>query len=150
MTVFWGIVCISFSFIVGNISDSIIVSINMIVSMFNGPILAAFLLGIFTKRANDNGVVIGIIGGFAVNIYVWIFMPCVSWLWCNVFGTVSTFGIGYVASLFFDSPDFNSIKEFVWNRKFSAIAEESSRNWNKYYLALVIWFLMMVVILSLI
>ena len=150
MTVFWGIVCISFSFIVGNISDSIIVSINKIVSMFNGPILAAFLLGIFTKRANDNGAVIGIIGGFAVNIYVWIFMPDVSWLWWNVFGTVSTFGIGYVASLFFKARDFESVKEFIWNRKRFALAEGLSKKWGKYYLILIIWFLIMVLILSLI
>ncbi len=149
-TLFWGVVCISFSFVAGNISDSIIISINKIASMVNGPTLAAFLLAIFTKRANDNGVLIGIIGGFAVNCYVWIFMPGVSWLWWNVFGAVSTFGIGYVASLFFKVPDFESIKDFVWNRKNYAIAEEPSRNWSKYYLVLVIWFLIMVIILSLI
>jgi len=150
MTLFWGIVCISFSFVAGNISDSIIVSINKIASMVNGPTLAAFLLAIFTKRANDNGAVIGIIGGFSVNTYLWIFMPDVSWLWWNVIGAIATFGIGYVASLFFKAPEFEKIKHFVWNRKYSAIAEESSRNWNKYYLVLILWFIIMVIILSLI
>ena len=150
MTLFWGIVCISFSFVTGNISDSIIVSINKIVSMFNGPILAAFLLAIFTKRTNDKGAVIGIIGGFVVNVYVWIFMPGVSWLWWNVIGTISTFIIGLTASYFFKAPDISGMKDLIWNKNVSLIKEESSRNWNIYYLILVAMFLFMILVLSLI
>ena len=150
VTVFWGVVCISFSFIVGNISDSIIVSINMIGSLANGPTLAAFLLAILTKRANDNGVFIGIVAGFLINISVWLFLPGVSWLWWNFIGAVATFSFGYVASLFFPAPVFDSIKLFVWDRKSTLIREETSRNWNVYYIILAMMFLFMILILSLI
>ena len=48
-TVFWGVLCVVFSFFVGNISDSIIESVNKIASLANGPILALFLMGILTS-----------------------------------------------------------------------------------------------------
>lgn len=150
MTLFWGTVCISFSFFVGNISDSIIISINKIGSMANGPILATFLLAILTKRANDNGALIGIIGGFVVNIYIWIFMPGVSWLWWNVTGTVSTFAIGYLASFLFKTPAYDTIKDYIWHKSSLDYKKETGRNWNKYYLILILWFAVMVVILTLI
>ena len=69
-TVFWGVVCVTFSFFVGNMSDSIIVTINKIGSLANGPILATFLLAILTRRANDRGAVIGIVGGFLFNLFL--------------------------------------------------------------------------------
>lgn len=150
VTVFWGVVCISFSFVVGNISDSIIVSINKIGSMANGPILATFLLAVLTKKANDKGVLIGIIGGFLVNTYVWIFMPDVSWLWWNVIGAVGTFGIGYIASFLFTTPAYETIKDYIWHKSSLEYKGETGRNWNKYYLALILWFALMVVILTLI
>lgn len=150
VTVFWGVVCISFSFVVGNISDSIIVSINKIGSMANGPILATFLLAVLTKKANDKGVLIGIIGGFLVNTYVWIFMPDVSWLWWNVIGCAGTFGIGYIASFLFTTPAYETIKDYIWHKSSLEYKVETGRNWNKYYLALTLWFVLMVVILTLI
>ncbi|MBU4212405.1 MAG: sodium/solute symporter, partial [Verrucomicrobia bacterium] len=52
ITVGWGILCMIFSFYVGNISTSIIETINKISSLVNGPILATFLLAILTRRAN--------------------------------------------------------------------------------------------------
>lgn len=150
VTVFWGVVCISFSFVVGNISDSIIVSINKIGSMANGPILATFLLAVLTKKANDKGVLIGIIGGFLVNTYVWVFMPDVSWLWWNVIGAAGTFGIGYIASFLFATPAYDTIKDYIWHKSSLEYKGEAGRNWNKYYLALILWFVLMVVILTLI
>ena len=62
-TVFWGVVCTIAAFYVGSISKSILASINIISSLAYGPILATFLLAILTKRANDIGVVLGIIAG---------------------------------------------------------------------------------------
>lgn len=97
-TVFWGVVCIAFSFVVGG-SDSVIESINKISSVANGPILAMFLLGILTTRATTVGACIGLVSGFVFNAYLWLKVPSVSWLWWNVIGFVVAFVVGYIVSL---------------------------------------------------
>jgi SSS family solute:Na+ symporter len=103
-TVFWGVVCVAFSFVVGDISKSVIESVNKIGSLANGPILALFLLGILTRRANATGAVVGLLGGFCANVGLWLFAPGVSWLWWNVIGFVVSFAIGYGVSLMGRAP----------------------------------------------
>ena len=50
-TVVWGVVITAFAFAVGSISDTVLEGINKIGSLFYGPILAAFIMGILSKRA---------------------------------------------------------------------------------------------------
>ncbi len=147
ITVFWGVVCVAFSFFVGNISDSIIVSINKIGSLANGPILATFLLGIMTRRATDRGTLLGIAAGFTVNLYLWLFVPSVSWLWWNVIGCVVTFGVGYLASLATVPVNIEDIKNLIWSRN-TATGIAARRNWSVYYALLVAWFVVMIVIMA--
>jgi len=140
-TVFWGVLCIVFSFFVGDISASIIESINKIGSLANGPILATFLLATLTKRANDRGVVTGIVAGFTANLLTWKFLPGVSWLWWNVSGCAVTFVIGYLSSLLFPAHagiegltfDPDTRKQFQYRR-----------NWPAYQLVLVLYFGLMI------
>ncbi len=146
-TVFWGIVCVTFSFFVGNISDSIIISINKIGSLANGPILATFLLGILTTKATDRGTFIGILAGFLINLYFWLFVPDVSWLWWNAIGCVVTFLIGYIASLMTTPLQFKQIEKLIWNRK-NQVLFGYKKNWNYYYAILVVWFLAMILIMK--
>jgi len=150
VTVFWGVACITFSFFVGNISDSIIVSINKIGSLANGPILATFLLAILTRRATDVGTVTGILAGFFVNLLLWLYVPSVSWLWWNVIGCAVTFGVGYLASLPFKKPDAAAIKNLVWRRGIGKEYFQYKKNWPVYYAILVAYFFVMLGILALI
>ena len=99
-TVFWGLLCVAFSFMVGGISESIIESVNKIGSLANGPILALFLMGILTRRVNGIGAITGFLSGFLGNLLFWIFIPSVSWLWWNVIGCFLAFAVGYLISLF--------------------------------------------------
>jgi SSS family solute:Na+ symporter len=147
VTVFWGTVCVVFSFFVANISDSIIVSINKIGSAVNGPILAAFLLAIVTRRATDKGVIIGIVVGMLGNIYLWLFVPGVSWLWWNAIGCGVTFLVGYLASLPFRQVSDVTAEGLIWSR--SSYRELTKKNWNRYFAVLAVYFLMMVAILAL-
>jgi len=148
-TVFWGITCVAFSFFVGDISDSIIVSINKIGSLANGPILATFLLGILTKRATDHGTLIGIIVGFLINLLLWLYVPQVSWLWWNVIGCIVTFTLGYLVSLGFPALDFELIKELVWANGNVSPRFSYKRNWSIFYGILVLYFVVIIGILSL-
>jgi len=147
VTVFWGIIILIFSFLVGDISDSIIVSINKIGSLANGPILGTFLLAIFTKRATDKGTVIGIIVGFVVNLYLWIFVSTISWMWWNVIGCVVTCTIGYTTSIVFKEYHEMQLKNLVWKRGIRKDYFKYEKNWNVYYGILISYFLLIVVIL---
>jgi solute:Na+ symporter, SSS family len=69
-----------------------------IASVAYGALLGVFLLGVLTRRANQNGVIVGMLCGFLVELYVWLGTR-IPWTWYVAIGTVVTFAVGYVASL---------------------------------------------------
>lgn len=85
-TFFWGMFCIGFAFFVKNISPTIIEAINKIGSAFYGPILAVFFAGITLKKSKAFPAILGLGTGVAFNLYLWFFVPSVSWLWWNAIG----------------------------------------------------------------
>ena len=68
-----------------------------IASISYGALLGVFLLGVLTRRANQNGAILGMICGFAAEVYLWQFTR-VPFTWYVAIGTTVTFGVGYVAS----------------------------------------------------
>jgi SSS family solute:Na+ symporter len=93
-TLLWGALCTSFAFLVGNVSSTVIEGINKIGSVFYGPILAVFALGILASSANSTGVIAGLFMGTSLNVVLWIFAQDVSWLWWNVTGFLCAFTVG--------------------------------------------------------
>ncbi len=69
-----------------------------IASVAYGAMLGIFLLGLLTRRANERGAMLGMVCGFAVEVWVWQFTH-VPWTWYVVIGTAVTFAIGYIASI---------------------------------------------------
>jgi len=69
-----------------------------IASVAYGALLGAFLLGVLTKRANQRGVMVGMVCGFGIDVYLWLgtHLP---WTWWVLVGTAVTFGVGYGVSL---------------------------------------------------
>jgi SSS family solute:Na+ symporter len=143
ITIGWGVLCMTFSFFVGDISPSIIEAINKIGSLVNGPILATFLLAILTRRANDPGVMTGIIAGFIANLMTWIFLPGVSWLWWNVSGCLITFGVGYGASFLFHARSVPNLEALVYHAD-AAKQFNYRRNWQIYLWVLAGYFIFLV------
>lgn len=146
-TIFWGVLCVVFSFFVGDISESIIESINKIGSLANGPILATFLLATLTRRANDRGVATGIVAGFVANLLTWKLLPGVSWLWWNVSGCAVTFGLGYLTSLLF--PAHEGIAGLTFDRRVKS-QFSYRKNWPVHYAVLLAYFAAMIGVLLLI
>ena len=68
-----------------------------IASVAYGALLGVFLLGVLTRRADQRGAMIGMLCGFACELYIWLWTP-VPWTWYVMIGTAVTFAIGYVAS----------------------------------------------------
>ncbi len=75
-----------------------------IASVAYGALLGVFLLGVLTKRANQNGSMVGMLFGFSVELYLWLGTK-IPWTWYVAIGTLVTFGIGYVASLLTSTPE---------------------------------------------
>lgn len=69
-----------------------------IASVAYGALLGVFLLGVLTRRANQNGAIVGMTCGLAVELYLWGWSH-VAFTWWVAIGTCVTFAIGYAASL---------------------------------------------------
>jgi Na+/proline symporter len=69
-----------------------------IASVAYGALLGVFLLGVLTRRANQNGAMIGMLCGFVTELYIWLGTR-VPWTWYVAIGTVVTFAVGYMASI---------------------------------------------------
>ncbi|CAZ96384.1 sodium:solute symporter [Zobellia galactanivorans] len=98
LSIFWGLVCLFFAFFAGNIEGTVIEVINKISSVFYGPILAAFILAILTKRTHALGANIGIVAGVLFNIYLWLYVPQIFWFWWNALGCLVTILIALAVS----------------------------------------------------
>ena len=147
ITIGWGILCMTFAFFVGDISSSIIESINKIGSLVNGPILATFLLATLTRRTNDPGVMTGIVAGFIANLMTWLYLPGVSWLWWNVSGCFITFGVGYGSSFLFRSRPIPNIDALVYHPN-ATKQFNYRRNWRIYLWILAGYFVVLMFVLK--
>jgi solute:Na+ symporter, SSS family len=68
-----------------------------IASIAYGALLGVFLLGVLTRHANQNGAIVGMICGLAIELYLWT-STHVAYTWWVMIGTGVTFVVGYVAS----------------------------------------------------
>jgi Na+/proline symporter len=101
-TVFWATVLFVLA-VLSLHSVSRVVEVGLqIASVAYGALLGVFLLGVLTKSANQNGSAVGMVCGFAVEVYLWKF-TAVPWTWWVAIGTVITFTVGYLASVAFAS-----------------------------------------------
>jgi SSS family transporter len=135
LTVFWGVVCLAFSFYVGNVARTIIESVNKIGSLINGPLLAVFAMGMLSRRINGEGAICGLIAGFLVNLWLWKYAPHISWLWWNVIGFIAAYAVGYPVSTAFAPSDPVKLAGTLIRRNDRA-ASNSRPKWRRYYLVL--------------
>ncbi len=127
-TLFWGVFCITFAFFVGDISPTIIESINKIGSAFYGPVFAVFLAGIVYSKAKPHAAIAGLGMGVVTNLVLWFFVPSVSWLWWNAIGFSITVSVILFGSLIFQ-PGYQSAfkikvapEKRIWKLSYGALA----------------------------
>ena len=96
-TVGWAMVMFGLAILARNGGKVVEVGLS-IASVAYGALLGVFLLGVLTKRANQFGSMVGMVCGFAFNIYLWQFTK-ISFTWYVAFGSALTFAIGYLVSL---------------------------------------------------
>lgn len=97
-TLLWGVILIGIAMAAAQWRTSVFEMGLSIASVAFGSLLGTFMLGVLTRRANENGSIIGMVAGLAVMIYVWQWTP-IAWTWYVLIGTTVTFSVGYLASL---------------------------------------------------
>ena len=96
-TIAWGLVLFALAILARNGGKVLEMGLS-IASVAYGCLLGVFLLGVLTKRASETGAMIGMIVGFTLNLYLWLFTR-VSFTWYVALGCLTTFIIGYGLSL---------------------------------------------------
>jgi len=105
--VFWGAICIGAAFLFGGSDSPVIEIINAIGSVFYGPVLATFVLAVFSKKVNATGMKAGIIIAVLINLVFSKTMQnmfgldfgfSIFWMWLNFTGFALTVAIAYLVS----------------------------------------------------
>ena len=97
-TVLWALVLFALAVLALHRVGRVVEVGLQIASIAYGALLGVFLLGVLTKRANQNGALAGMICGLATELYLWR-MTRVAFTWWVAIGTSVTFLVGYAASL---------------------------------------------------
>jgi SSS family transporter len=100
VTVFWGVILTILAIQLHGFKQSVLEVGLSIASVPYGSMLGAFLLGVLTKRANQNGTILGMAIGLISMLLIWHY-KVVAFTWWVLIGAVITFSTGYIASLFF-------------------------------------------------
>jgi len=87
-TLLWGVVCIIMAQFAYNLGNSLIEAVNILGSLFYGPILGIFLVAFWLKRVGGHAVFIAAALAEVVVLTVY-FMKIVSFLWLNVIGALA-------------------------------------------------------------
>jgi solute:Na+ symporter, SSS family len=96
-TIFWALALFALAILSRN-GGKVIENGLAIASIAYGGLLGVFLLGVLTRRASENGAILGFILGFAVNLYLRFGTP-IAFTWYVAIGSIVTFITGYLASL---------------------------------------------------
>ncbi len=97
LTAVWGVILIGIAFISKDWGSVFTVGLT-IASLIYGPMLGAFLLGVLTKKANQTGVVVGMIASIGSMILIKLYTS-IAWTWYVLIGAVICFSVGYAVSL---------------------------------------------------
>ena len=95
-TLVWGTLLFALALLARNGGKVLEMGLS-IASVAYGCLLGVFLLGVLTKRASERGAIVGMLFGFALNLYLWL-STRVSFTWYVVFGCTATFMVGYACS----------------------------------------------------
>ncbi len=102
-TVFWGVLQIGVAGLARDVESALQAGLAAL-GYASGPTVGAFALGLFTKRANTTGTMVGMLSGLLGSLSVGLLsprifgVPGVAWTW-NVFvGAVITFAVGVLVS----------------------------------------------------
>jgi Na+/proline symporter len=95
-TVGWGLVAVLFAAF-ASLLDNLIQAVNILGSIFYGPMLGVFLVGFFLKRVGGTAVFAGIVVAQLLVILVFVFSR-IGFLWYNVIGCAAVVAVSLIFS----------------------------------------------------
>ena len=81
-----------------------------IASVSYGSLLGVFLLGALTRRASERGAIVGMLAGFLLNIYLWMFTG-IPFTWYVTLGSLITVAVGYSFSFILPDSTLHTTEE---------------------------------------
>jgi len=124
LTVALGILVIVAAFLAPMLEEDVIKIIMAIAGTLLGGLMAVFLLGMFTPRANWQGALIGLAAGAASLLLVMKMTDVPKW-WYGAFVIAPTWLIGAVASYLFPPPPSEALKATIWTRPTLVTTEDN-------------------------
>ena len=96
-TVVWGALAVAFA-IGASLFENLIQAVNILGSLFYGPMLGVFLVGFFTRRVSGTAAFIAVVLAEAAVVTVWL-GTSIGFLWYNVVGCAVVVVISAVSVL---------------------------------------------------
>jgi SSS family transporter len=97
-TVGWGLVAVGFAAF-ASLLENLIQAVNILGSIFYGPMLGVFLVGFFIKRVKGNAAFTAVLLAQAAVVAAWAFSG-IGFLWYNVIGCAVVVVMGLLLQLF--------------------------------------------------
>ncbi len=108
ITVIYGVLVMALAFAVTRMQGNLVESVNTVIGLIGGPLLGLFFLGMFTRRADARGALIGCLAGFSTLLAVYLYQsgaftdavptPVVSFIWFSLCGGLITATTGLLTS----------------------------------------------------
>jgi Na+/proline symporter len=96
-TVLWGLVAIGFA-AAASLFDNLIQAVNILGSIFYGPMLGVFLVGFFTRRVGGTVAFVATLAAQLAVLVVWR-ATSIGFLWYNVVGCGVVVAVALAGSL---------------------------------------------------
>jgi sodium-coupled monocarboxylate transporter 8/12 len=111
LSLFYGVLIVLLAFVVERLG-SLVEASNKAIGLVGGPLLGLFLLGLFSRRANATGAILGWFAGVLVLLPV-CFWTKTSFLWYALIGCGTTYAVGLLCSLLLPAPPARQIEGLV-------------------------------------
>ena len=95
-TVFWGVVGVLFAAF-ASLLDNLIQAVNILGSIFYGPMLGVFFVGLFLKKVDGTSVFWATVASQLLVLLVFFFST-IGFLWYNVIGCTALIGVSLALS----------------------------------------------------
>ena len=96
-TIAWGLVQIGVALAAQWMDQSVLDAGLSVLSLAAGPVLGAFLIGVFTTRVDARSMLIGMATGAGVLVWTW-YTGAVAWTWYAFIGATVTGTVALLAS----------------------------------------------------